>query len=111
MKIDEVAEKYGAKQWIIFSKLIFPNIVPDISTVVIYNFVHILNEFIFALILLQDKEKMTLPLGLQKFYGEFSVNVPDLMATLSLASLPLIMVFDFALEKVVQGLTIGSVKV
>lgn len=110
MELEEAAEMDGANHWIIFSKVIFPNIVPAISTVVIYNFVHIWNEFIFALILLQDKEKMTLPLGLQKFYGEFSVNVPGLMATLSLASLPLIMVFVFAQEKVVQGLTSGSVK-
>jgi len=109
-EMEEAAEIDGAGYWKIFTSIIFPNIKPAISTVVIYNFVHIWNEFIFALVLIQSPEKMTLPLGLQKFYGEFSVNVPGLMAALTLASIPLIAVFVFAQERVVKGLTSGSVK-
>lgn len=110
MELEEAAKIDGANHWATFSKVIFPNIMPAISTVVIYNFVHIWNEFIFALILIQSPDKMTLPVGLQKFYGEFSVNVPGLMAALTLASLPLILVFILAQEKVVKGLSSGAVK-
>ena len=110
MELEEAAKMDGANHWEIFSKVIFPNIVPAISTVVIYNFVHIWNEFIFALVLIQSPGKMTLPVGLQKFYGEFSVNVPGLMAALTLASLPLILIFILAQEKVVKGLAGGAVK-
>ena len=110
VELEEAAKIDGANHWAIFSKVIFPNIMPAISTVVIYNFVHIWNEFIFALILIQSPDKMTLPVGLQKFYGEFSVNVPGLMAALTMASLPLILVFILAQEKVVKGLSSGSVK-
>lgn len=110
MELEEAAKMDGANHWAIFSKVIFPNIMPAISTVVIYNFVHIWNEFIFALVLIQSPNKMTLPVGLQKFYGEFSVNVPGLMAALTLASLPLILIFILAQEKVVKGLSGGAVK-
>lgn len=110
IELEEAAKIDGANHWAIFSKVIFPNIMPAISTVVIYNFVHIWNEFIFALVLIQSPDKMTLPVGLQKFYGEFSVNVPGLMAALTMASLPLILVFILAQEKVVKGLSSGSVK-
>ena len=110
MELEEAAKMDGANHWAIFSKVIFPNIMPAISTIVIYNFVHIWNEFIFALVLIQSPNKMTLPVGLQKFYGEFSVNVPGLMAALTLASLPLILIFIIAQEKVVKGLSSGAVK-
>ncbi len=110
MELEEAAKMDGANHWAIFSKVIFPNIMPAISTIVIYNFVHIWNEFIFALVLIQSPNKMTLPVGLQKFYGEFSVNVPGLMAALTLASLPLILIFILAQEKVVKGLSSGAVK-
>lgn len=109
-ELEEAAKVDGAGHWTIFSKVIFPNVKPAISTVVIYNFIHIWNEFIFALILIQSPEKMTLPIGLQKFYGEFSVNIPGLMAALVLASLPVIITFVVAQEKIVKGLLGGSIK-
>ncbi|WP_226037076.1 carbohydrate ABC transporter permease [Aquibacillus saliphilus] len=110
VELEEAAKLDGAGNWMIFSKIMFPNMIPAISTVVIYNFVHIWNEFIFALILIKSPENMTLPIGLQKFYGEFSVNVPGLMAALTLASIPVIAIFIIAQERVVSGLTSGSVK-
>ncbi|RDW20632.1 carbohydrate ABC transporter permease [Oceanobacillus chungangensis] len=110
VELEEAAKMDGAGHWKIFSKVILPNIKPAISTVVIYNFVHIWNEFVFALVLIQDKGNMTLPIGLQKFYGEFSVNVPGIMAALTLSSVPVILIFILAQEKVVKGLTSGSVK-
>ena len=109
-ELEEAAQMDGAKHWTIFSKVMFPNMKPAISTIVIYNFVHIWNEFIFALILIQSRLSQTLPVGLQNFYGEFSVNVPGLMATLTLASLPVIVIFIFSQEKVVKGLIGGAVK-
>ncbi|WP_246031686.1 hypothetical protein [Salibacterium salarium] len=65
-------------------------LVPATSTVAIYNFIHIWNEFVFALVLTNSNDKSTLPLGLREFYGEFTVNVPGMMAALTLASLPLL---------------------
>jgi raffinose/stachyose/melibiose transport system permease protein len=110
MELEEAAKIDGAGHWTIFSKVMFPNMKPAIATIVIYNFIHIWNEFIFALILIQSPSNMTLPIGLQKFYGEFSVNVPGLMAALTLASLPVILIFILAQERVVKGLIGGSVK-
>ncbi|GAE34871.1 carbohydrate ABC transporter permease [Halalkalibacter akibai] len=109
-ELEEAAQIDGANHWKIFSKVIFPNVVPAISTIVIYNFVFLWTEFIFALILIQSPKNMTLPLGLQNFYGEFSINVPGLMAALTLASLPVLLLFILAQERVVKGLSGGAVK-
>ena len=108
--LEEAAKIDGCSHFGIFWRIILPMLTPALMTVFIYNFIHLWNEFIFALVLVSSPENMTLPLGLQDFYGEFSVNVPGLMAALTLASLPMLVVYLFSQEKVVKGLTGGAVK-
>lgn len=109
-ELEEAARIDGCTHFGVFWRVLLPMMTPALATVVIYNFIHLWTEFIFALVLLTSPENMTLPLGLQKFYGEFSVNVPGLMAALTLASLPILLVYFFAQEKVVKGLSGGAVK-
>ncbi|ALA52441.1 carbohydrate ABC transporter permease [Shouchella clausii] len=109
-ELEEAAQIDGANHWTIFRKVIFPNVTPALSTIVIYNFVFLWTEFIFVLILLTTRSKMTLPLGLQNFYGELMINVPGLMAAITLASLPILLLFIIAQERVVKGLTGGALK-
>jgi raffinose/stachyose/melibiose transport system permease protein len=108
--IEEAAKMDGCTHFGIFWRVILPMLTPALMTVLIYNFIHLWNEFVFALVLISTPESMTLPLGLQDFKGEFSVNIPGLMAALTLASLPMLLVYLFAQEKVVKGLAGGSVK-
>jgi len=108
--LEDAAKIDGCTHFGVFWRVMLPMLTPALSTVFIYNFIHLWTEFIFALVLISSPEKMTLPLGLQNFYGEFSVNVPGLMAALTLASLPVLLVYFFAQEKVVKGLSGGAVK-
>lgn len=109
-ELEESAKMDGCNHFMLFWRILFPLLTPAISTVSIYNFIHIWNEFIFALILTNSPENYTLPLGLRDFYGEFSINVPMIMASLTLTSLPLLLVYFFAQEKIVKGVAAGSVK-
>ncbi|MDQ0338816.1 raffinose/stachyose/melibiose transport system permease protein [Caldalkalibacillus uzonensis] len=109
-ELEEAAYIDGCGHFSIFWRIMLPLVVPAISTIVIYNFVFLWTEFIFALVLLSSPENMTLPLGLQNFYSEFSINIPGLMAALTLASLPILLLFVIAQNKVVKGLTGGAVK-
>ena len=108
--LEEAAKMDGCNHFGIFWRVILPMMTPALMTVLIYNFIHLWNEFIFALVLISSPEKMTLPLGLQDFKGEFSVNIPGLMAALTLASLPILVVYLFSQDKVVKGLAGGAVK-
>ncbi|KSU80385.1 MULTISPECIES: carbohydrate ABC transporter permease [Fictibacillus] len=108
--LEEAAKIDGCSHFGIFWRVILPMLTPALMTVLIYNFIHLWNEFIFALVLISSPENMTLPLGLQDFKGEFSVNIPGLMAALTLASLPILVVYIFSQEKVVKGLAGGAVK-
>ncbi|MEK4403667.1 carbohydrate ABC transporter permease [Sporosarcina sp. FSL K6-6792] len=108
--LEEAAELDGASHFSIFWRVILPMVSPALMTVLIYNFIHLWNEFVFALVLISTPERMTLPLGLQNFKGEFSVNIPGLMTALALASIPVLLVYLFSQEKVTSGLAGGAVK-
>ncbi|MBS4204323.1 carbohydrate ABC transporter permease [Lederbergia citrea] len=108
--LEEAAKIDGCNHLGIFRHVIMPMLTPALTAVIIYNAISLWNEFVFALVLITSPESMTLPLGLQAFKGEFSVNVPGLMAALTLASLPLLVIYIFSQEKVVKGLTGGAVK-
>ncbi|MBM7553443.1 carbohydrate ABC transporter permease [Thalassobacillus pellis] len=109
-ELEESAKMDGCGHFRLFWKILFPLLTPAVATVAIYNFIQIWNEFIFALVLTTSPENATLPLGLREFYGQFSVNVPGIMAALTLGSLPLLLIYLVAQEKIVKGIAAGSVK-
>jgi len=104
----EAAEMDGAGPWRTFWSVLLPLSMPALSTVAIVTFIFVWNEFIFGLILLSSPSNFVLPLGLQQFSGQFSVDVPGVMAALTLASLPTIAFFLVAQERVVKGLAAGA---
>src|SRR5207244_12153136 len=108
--IDVTARIDGAGAFVIFWRIIVPVCAPAISTLAIFAFIFVWNEFIFALVLLSTPANMTIPLGLMQFFGEYRVNVPGLMAVLTLASLPVILLYLVAQNRVVAALTAGAVK-
>ncbi|UOQ44035.1 carbohydrate ABC transporter permease [Halobacillus salinarum] len=109
-ELEESAKMDGCGHFRLFWRILFPLLTPAVATVAIYNFIQIWNEFVFALVLTNSESNATLPLGLREFYGQFSVNVPGIMAALTLGSLPLLLVYLLAQEKIVKGIAAGSVK-
>ena len=108
-ELEEAGRLDGASTLDIFWRIIMPLSAPAISTIAIYSFIFVWNEFIFALVLLSSPNNMTIPLGLMQFFGEYRVNVPGIMSALTLASLPMILLYLLAQRKVVAGLTAGAV--
>lgn len=109
-EIEDAARIDGAGTLEIFWRIIMPLSVPALSTVAIYAFIFMWNEFIFALVLLSSQQHMTIPLGLMQFYGQYQINVPGIMAALTLASVPVVLVYLVAQERVIAGLVAGAVK-
>jgi raffinose/stachyose/melibiose transport system permease protein len=106
----EAASVDGAGHIRQFWTILLPLAAPALATVGIYNLIFIWNEFIFALTLTADVSNATLPVGLRQLFGQFGVNVPAVMMALTAASLPILVFYLFAQEKVVQGLTAGAGK-
>jgi len=100
----------GASNWSILWHLVLPMTRPAVITVGIYNALQVWNAFLFPLILTQSPDKRVLPLSLWAFQGEFSVNVPAILASVVLSTLPLLVVYIFGLRQLLGGLTAGFSK-
>jgi raffinose/stachyose/melibiose transport system permease protein len=109
-EIEESMEIDGCNKYQMFFKMILPLSKPGISTLAIYNGVNMWNEFSFAYTLTQTAENRTLPLAVWEFQGQYSMNLPMIMAVLTLTVLPMIVLFIFAQDKLVKGMTAGAVK-
>lgn len=109
-EIEESAAIDGCNRYQMFFKMILPLAKPGLSTLAIYNGVNIWNEFSFAYTLTQSAKNRTLPLAVWEFQGQYSMNTPMIMATLTLTVLPMIILFIFAQDKLVKGMTAGAVK-
>jgi raffinose/stachyose/melibiose transport system permease protein len=108
--IIDAARVDGAGHGTIFFRIVLPMAAPALWTVAIITFLFVWNDFIFPLILLSSPEGFPIPLGLRDFAAQFRINVPGVMAALTVASLPVILFFLVAQEKVVTGLAAGAVQ-
>jgi raffinose/stachyose/melibiose transport system permease protein len=100
----------GASNWAILWHLVLPMTRPAVVTVGIYNALQVWNGFLFPLILTQSPDKRVLPLSLWTFQGEFSINVPAILASVVLSTLPLLVLYIFGRRQLLGGLTAGFSK-
>jgi raffinose/stachyose/melibiose transport system permease protein len=100
----------GASEWSTLWRLAFPLTRPALVTVTIYNALLIWNNFLLPLILLQSKEKRTLPMALADFQGQYSVNIPAVLAAVVLTTLPILTLYIFGRRQMLSGLTAGFSK-
>lgn len=108
--IEESAIVDGCGMFRIFWRIILPMSGPALATVIILNFINNWNEFSFALVLINEESLKTLSLGLANFAGQFTTNYGAQMAGLTMAILPVIILYLFLEEYVVKGMTAGAVK-
>jgi len=68
------------------------------------------NELMFALIFLSDPNKTTLPVSLTRFKGQYSTNWTVQLAAVVTMIIPSITVYIFLNDKIIESITVGSVK-
>jgi raffinose/stachyose/melibiose transport system permease protein len=100
----------GASEWGTMWHLAFPLTRPALVTVSIYNLLSIWNGFILPLILTQSPDQRTLPLALWAFQGQYGVNVPAVMASVVLTTLPILAIYVLGRRQLLSGLTAGFSK-
>lgn len=97
----------GGTEWTVFRRLIVPLSKPVLATLAIYDGLNVWNNFILPLVLTQSNSVAVLPLGLTKLEGQYSINVPAVMAGVLLSVLPLVILFVVMRRQVMRSL--GSV--
>ena len=100
----------GASEWGTLWHLAFPLTRPALVTVTIYNGLAIWNGFLLPLVLTQSPDQRVLPLALWTFQGQYSVNVPAVLASVVLTTLPIVILYAIGRRQLLSGLTAGFSK-
>lgn len=108
--LEDSARIDGAGPFRIYWQIDLPLLKPAMVTVAMFNFIDVWNDFFFPLILLASKSKKTIPLGLQAFFGEYTVEWDMLFAALNISVLPVLLVFIILSRQFIAGLTEGALK-
>jgi raffinose/stachyose/melibiose transport system permease protein len=108
--LEDAARIDGASELQILLRIMLPLTRPALVIVAIYNLVPVWNDFFFPLVLIQDNALKTLPQGLTVFMGQYSTDWAVLFAGLSIAALPVIVIYIVLSRQFIAGLTAGAIK-
>lgn len=100
----------GATHSRILYSLVLPLSRPAIITVVIYETIQVWNSYLFPLVLTQSQSVAVLPLSLANFRGQFTTNVPAILAAVFLSATPIILLYIFGRRQLLGGLVAGFSK-
>jgi len=106
----DAAKMDGYSDFEIFWKIALPVGLPAVATTVIVNFIFLWNEFLFAVVLITDDDKRTLPLGIQKFMGDQMQDIGMISAGVMISVLPVLILYALFSETLIRGMTAGAVK-
>ncbi|MGJ8583828.1 MAG: carbohydrate ABC transporter permease [Marinosulfonomonas sp.] len=110
VELEQAARMDGCTRFQAFYMVVMPLSAPGIIATAIYSFITAWNEYVYALTFLNDDEKLTLPVGLQRFFTEYATNWPGLMAASFIMSVPVVVMFLVLQKYFVRALTEGAVK-
>lgn len=106
----EAARIDGAGDGRLFRHLAMPLLRPGLATVGIFSALAAWNEFLLALLYIQDDELKTIPTGLLAFSSRYVTDYSLLFSALSIVTLPMIVIYVAFNRHIVDGITAGSVK-
>ncbi|WP_026891986.1 carbohydrate ABC transporter permease [Lacrimispora aerotolerans] len=109
-EMEEAALIDGCSHFYCFWKIVFPNLKPITTTILIVNILWIWNDFLLpSLVLIKDKNR-TIPLSTFYFFGEYTAELGLAMAALILSVLPVVVIYLFLQKQIVTGVMDGAIK-
>jgi raffinose/stachyose/melibiose transport system permease protein len=109
-EILEAGEIDGAGEWTLLARIAFPLSAPYLAATAAFLFVIVWNDLLFPMLLLNGKDKLTLPLAMLQFRGEYITDYPVLLAGVVVTALPMIALFIFLQRYFISGALAGSLK-
>ena len=110
--LEEAATLDGASEYGVFWRVMLPLAAPGLTTVTIFNLLGIWNEYLLALMLVTETDKMTIPLGLYNLQvvQEYAADFTGLFAGFVIMLVPTVLVFILLQDRVTKGMTVGALK-
>ncbi|MBB5325439.1 raffinose/stachyose/melibiose transport system permease protein [Anoxybacillus tepidamans] len=109
-ELEESAVMDGCSVHRMFFRIILPMTTPVMVTTTIINMIYNWNEFVFVNTFISSDEFKTLTVGIQNFIGQYTTDWGAIGATLMISVLPILLVFFFLSDKIVEGITAGAIK-
>ncbi|MGD1823591.1 MAG: carbohydrate ABC transporter permease [Pleomorphochaeta sp.] len=108
--IDEAAEIDGCGPFRIYSRIILPLLTPAIGSILVFSFMENWNNFLDAIIYLNDELKYTLAIGIQYFKTQSITDWNKIMCISLISLVPAIVVFFLGQKKLVNGIALSGSK-
>lgn len=109
-ELEEAARVDGAGLFQVLTRVIMPLAAPGVFTAALLTFIYSWNEFFFALLIMTERDRQTLPVGIALFPGEYTMPWGEISAASTIATIPLILLVLFFQKRIIAGLTAGAVK-
>jgi raffinose/stachyose/melibiose transport system permease protein len=108
-EMKEAARVDGASEYRIFG-LVLPMVRPAVATVAVFVMIPIWNDLWFPLILAPGESTKTITLGVQQFLGQFVSDWNAVLSSLTLAMIPVLILYIIFSRQLIRGITAGSIK-
>lgn len=109
-EIFDAARIDGASEFGIYWRIAIPLSIPGLAALAVLEFTWIFNDYLWALILIQDDALKPVTAGLSSLQGQFVTNWPLIVAGALLAALPTLVIFFILQRYFIGGLTLGATK-
>jgi raffinose/stachyose/melibiose transport system permease protein len=106
----EAAVMDGSRLMNLFVKIVIPLCMPVLVTVFILTFISNWNEFVMAQFYISDMDLRTLPVGMVAFRDQFHTNYVGISVGVIYSVVPVLILYAMLQEKIISGLTAGSIK-
>lgn len=106
----DAAKIDGASIFAVYRRIALPLCIPTLATLSITSFMEAWNDYLWPLLMLTDKNKMTLPIALSTLNGQYGTEYNVLMAGALISMIPIILIYCFAQKYFQNGMMAGGIK-
>ena len=106
----DAARMDGASEIRVFGQIVLPLVRPALATVAVFNMIPIYNDLWFPLILTRAEENRTVTYGVSLLFGQYQTDWNAILSTLSLAAVPILILYLLMSKQFIRGLTAGAIK-
>jgi ABC-type glycerol-3-phosphate transport system permease component len=109
-EIADAARVDGANEWAVFRQVMLPLATPGLATLVVFQFIYTWNEFLMPLIFVQRDELRPVSLGMMFFFGRYTADRGMIAAGVTIAMLPMVVLYLLLQRRFIEGITAGALK-
>jgi raffinose/stachyose/melibiose transport system permease protein len=108
--LKDAARVDGASEYRIFFQVVVPIVRPALATVAVFHMIPVWNDLWWPLVLANSEKTRTIMLGVSEFVGQFRTDYGALLAALTVAMVPILIMYAIFSRQLIRGISAGAVK-